>query len=238
MKPIAMTLILLTLTAFGANMAIAADDTSAEPAPLSQYEAPPAGNGQSTPDADVNRFRMDLSLSLLNIDFYDNLDDDLDGVSAITAGPLRAPLGIGIGGSIGNHVSLGCRFLLGFTARDYDVETSGTYFEYKILPYIEIAFGHRRVKPFIVFSTGVGGYVSNYKYGDDYESDSSSVQFLFGVGGGVHIFFGEHASLDFWEFETIGVGKETEEWSDEDTVEDFLVLTSSADLFIGLTIWI
>jgi hypothetical protein len=205
---------------------------------LSQYEAQPAGNGQSTSDGDINRFRMDLSLSIFNIDYYDNLDDDQDGVSAITAGPLRAPLGIGIGGSIGNHVSLGCRFLLGFTARDYDVETSGIYFEYKILPYIEIAFGHRRVKPFIVFSTGVGGYVSNYKYGDDHEQDRSNVQFLFGFGGGVHIFFGERASLDFWEFETIGVGNETEEWNYEDAAEDFQVLTSSADLFIGLTIWI
>ncbi len=238
MKPFAMILIFLTLTALWANMAIAADDTFTEPTPSPQYEAQPAGNGQSAPDADANRFRMDLSLSMFNFDYYDNLDDDLDGVSAITAGPLRAPLGIGIGGSIRDHVSLGCRFLLGFTARDYDAETSGTYLEYKILPYIEIAFGHRRIKPFIVFSTGVGGYVSKYKYGDNYEQDYSNVQFLFGVGGGVHIFFGERASLDLWEFETIGVGNETREWSDEDTVEDFRVLTSSADLFIGLTIWI
>ncbi|MBN2527177.1 MAG: hypothetical protein JXR76_12355 [Deltaproteobacteria bacterium] len=244
MKHSAIFLTVLFLTTTGIHIANAEeatvnDNSTDQPftTGTSSVTAQPA-----PPQTDVNRFRIDISLSMLNINSFYNLDaDSVEALYGVTLGPLQAPLGISIGGSIRNRVSLGCRFLFGITSREYEEDAKGTYLDYKLLPYIEIAFGSRRVKPFITFSAGVGGYKSSYTSENNYESELKSVQFVAGAGAGVHIFFGERGSLDLWVFETVGVGNEAETHTFEDfddTESDISILTATTDVLLGVGLWI
>jgi hypothetical protein len=174
-----------------------------------------------------------------------------------------ADFGLGLAYSYKRHATVGLRLLAGFASSkpryengngdnlNENTEEKITTFRYGVLPYFEYAFLSGSVRPFLTFILGLEGEQDKgtYTYDDGYatgtvdEANTTNL-FAFGIGGGVHFFAGDRASIDLWLLESVATGKRIDESRDEydgtvdKTKYEHKILKMQTDLFLGLSIWL
>ncbi len=102
-------------------------------------------------------------------------------------------VGLWGGFTVIDHLTIGTRLALAFD-RTEEVKFETKTFDMILFPFAEYAFDLGMVSPFV--SAGLGLEVSTVASGDSPTTTVKTTQFLFGAGGGVHIFLIDALSID------------------------------------------
>jgi hypothetical protein len=130
---------------------------------------------------------------------------------AFTIGFGSPSAGISLGGAIIDNLVLGARLTLGYKTESQETGASdetidGSVFDWGVLPYLEYVFPTGLVRPFLIAMVGFGGQLGQL---DDI--DYTRWGFYFGGGGGAHLFFNPHFSLDAFLLASYGIGRGEEQ---------------------------
>lgn len=219
-----------------------------------------AGEKAKAPRTSELRLGLDVRLfefawSRIRFDFLNDVEPayrDTDRESVGFDG--AADFGASAAWSLRRHASVGARLALGYTRRNATASAPSfvDYYDYKeevverevskaftwaVLPFFELAFLDGAFRPFLALTIGAAGakeIPDQASSVDDSEIDQ--IFFVLGLGGGVHVFVGDRASLDLWALESLRAGT----WSKynyEFSVKHRLVELRT-ELFVGVSLWI
>ena len=172
------------------------------------------------------------------------LDDDF--------GASTAMFRLGVAGVVINRLSIGMTLGVGggkviWSEEDseyQDDDDKMTVMAYEFLPYLAYKFDIGPVQPYLMITFGYGGSIFRW---DDDADKMNTHNFIFGGGGGVHIFPSAGVSIDIGLTAKGNFGKLVFEWendtvyaSDEDTddKEKYPLRGFKLNLVLGLSVWL
>lgn len=146
-------------------------------------------------------------------------------------------VGLWGGFTIIDHLTVGARLALAFDRSEVANNETKT-FNMTLFPFAEYAFDLGMVSPFI--AAGLGFRVDREEFSDNPTVTNKISQFLFGGGGGVHIFLIDALSIDTSLMLTGGVGGGETEASGNNfsSTADLDARSFQLQVLVGISGWI
>jgi hypothetical protein len=205
----------------------------------------------SAQDAQKMRLQLDTELFFIDIAKYDGQGDSDTTVedTIIGIGPgssffgafyygyavPQPMLGLGLGYTALENLAVGARLDLGFANHKIKIDDNEDPMKYRVLsygfmPYLEIAFLHGSVRPFVGPTLGLEGMYGRMEYDPSTKGTTKMNLFVFGGTFGLRIMLSESASFDLSGLVTYGLGKSKGESENQDSQGVTTTDTSEADI--------